>query len=363
MSQDVEEKLKRIGLGDVPNESHSSSEEDGSSSDDAHGRASKSRGKPRKKLKSGKTAKITSRIVRPQIWPQSELSLTHVSKEVAYDELSIEEFTAGYCAILKSKHLTEVERSECIDHLYDVMYLTMHYEWAAVRRFHAAVLLEIERGHLQWGDSFTYLERHSFHDQPKWNARQKPTQSSPANPVLFCRDYQREKCHHDNYHFGTIRGNKKWLQHICAKCWITSRTREKHLEFLLPALMGILPKRAPQPRPLAIDYLTPTTPVLAMSGTILVRLQTYTQGFIRFVMNLRLNLRFTTRAMTFMIVTSPFILRNSTIWKLLRLILLKSVIFLLVTYAFMLFSLLLLFPLLSRLVTLWLHLLGAITLV
>jgi len=75
-------------------------------------------------------------------------------------------------------------------------------------------------------------------------------------------------------------------------------------------------------------------------------------------MNLRLNLRFTTRAMTFMIVTSPFILRNSTLWKLLHLILLKSVIFLLVTYAFMLFSLLLLFPLLSRLVTLWLHLLG-----
>ena len=245
VSQDVEEKLKRIGLGDVPNESHSSSEEDGSSSDDAHGRASKSRGKPRKKLKSGKTAKITSRIVRPQIWPQSELSLTHVSKEVAYDELSIEEFTAGYCAILKSKRLTEVERSARIDHLYDLMYLAMHYEWAAVRRFHAAVLLEIERSHLRWGDSFTYLERHSFHDQPKRNARQKPTPSSPANPVLFCRDYQREKCRHDNDHFGTIRGNKKWLQHICAKCWITSRTRERHPEFSSTCPYGDSAKASP----------------------------------------------------------------------------------------------------------------------
>ena len=127
LSQGVEEMLKRIGLGDVTNESHSSCEEDGSSSNDPNSRASKSRGKPRKKLKSGKMAKITSQIIKPQIWPQSELSLTHVSKEVAYDELSIKEFTAGYCAILKSKRLTEVERSARIDHLYDLVYLVMHY--------------------------------------------------------------------------------------------------------------------------------------------------------------------------------------------------------------------------------------------
>ena len=230
LSVDVEKKLKHFGLGEIPNDSLSSSE-DVESSDEDTAKASKSRGKQHKKLKSGKTAKITSRIVNPQIWPHSELSLSHVSKEVAYDELSIEEFTAGYCAILKSKRLTEVERTARINHLYDIMYLAMHYEWSAVRRFHAAVLLEIERGHLQWGDSFHYLERHSFHDQLKRNVKQKSPQSTRANPVLFCRDYQRGKCRHDKDHFGTIRGNKKWLQHICAKCWITSRAMEKHPEF------------------------------------------------------------------------------------------------------------------------------------
>ena len=53
-----------------------------------------------------------------------------------------------------------------INHLNDLMYLVMHYEWQAVHRFIAAVLLEMEQGHLQWGDSF-HLERHTFHDQLK----------------------------------------------------------------------------------------------------------------------------------------------------------------------------------------------------
>ena len=65
----------------------------------------KQRGKHEKRLKSRKTAKITSRIRHPQIWPHSELSLLYVSKNISYDELTIEEFTAGYCSILRSSSI------------------------------------------------------------------------------------------------------------------------------------------------------------------------------------------------------------------------------------------------------------------
>ena len=49
-----------------------------------------------KKLQLGKTAKLTSRVLAPQHWPHSFLSLAYVSKERPYDELTLTEFAARY---------------------------------------------------------------------------------------------------------------------------------------------------------------------------------------------------------------------------------------------------------------------------
>ena len=43
-------------------------------------------------LKSGKTTKLTSRVVVPQLWPHSQLSLAYVPKDKGYDELTLTEF-------------------------------------------------------------------------------------------------------------------------------------------------------------------------------------------------------------------------------------------------------------------------------
>ena len=52
------------------------------------------RAKRGKKLRSGKTAKLTSRVLYPQVWPQSQLSLAYVSKAVPYDNLTLAEFAS-----------------------------------------------------------------------------------------------------------------------------------------------------------------------------------------------------------------------------------------------------------------------------
>ena len=230
LTQEVDKKMKHCGLADSSDEGQSTSAVDSFSSNDERSKDAKARGKQRKKLKSGKMAKITTGIVNPQIWPHSELSLTHVSKEVSYDDLTIEEFTAGYCPILKNSRISNEEKAARISHLYDLKYLAMHYEWAAVRRFHTAVLIEIERDQIHCGDYFNHLERLSFHDQAKKNVQSKLPKVQ-SNPVLFYRDCQRGKCHSDKDHYGSVRGTKRWLQHICTKCWISSRTVEWHPEF------------------------------------------------------------------------------------------------------------------------------------
>lgn len=75
-----------------------------------------------KKLQLGKTAKLTSRVLAPQHWPHSFLSLAYVSRERPYDELTLAEFAAGYAFILQLNSLPPDEHSGCLDHfiVFDV---------------------------------------------------------------------------------------------------------------------------------------------------------------------------------------------------------------------------------------------------
>ena len=76
---------------------------------------------------------------------------------VVYEDLSMADFVAGYVQILQCKELSPTELSERHKHLVSLMYLALQFEWTAVLSFHGGVLLEIERGLLQWGDSFLHL--------------------------------------------------------------------------------------------------------------------------------------------------------------------------------------------------------------
>ncbi|XP_048582589.1 uncharacterized protein LOC125561884 isoform X2 [Nematostella vectensis] len=185
--------------------------------------------KPNKagKLKSGKEDRPTSEVVVKQLWPQRFLSLTRASQEITYERLTMAEFVAGYAQILQLREISSFERAERHKHLVTLMYHAQLYEWEAVLAFHGAVLLEIERGLLKWGDSFSHLESRTLHGQllspPK-------KQSYSSGPTLFCRDYQREKCIHTKDHYGYVRGERKWVKHICAACWVQSRKQESHRE-------------------------------------------------------------------------------------------------------------------------------------
>ena len=96
------------------------------------------------------------------------------------------------------------------------MYLVTQFAWPAVREFHAAVLFEIECGRARWGDSFAHLESRLLRVTGKPVSNPNPSRQSSA--VLFCRDFQTGKCTHSKDHYGMIQNERKWAQHICAKC-------------------------------------------------------------------------------------------------------------------------------------------------
>ncbi|KAK3703094.1 hypothetical protein QZH41_003010 [Actinostola sp. cb2023] len=160
------------------------------------------------KLKSGKEAKLTSSVLYPQLWPHSHLSFTQVNRDVRFEDLTIDEFVAGYGQILLSTRISELEKTARIRHLISLMYLAHQYEWLNVLSFHGAVLLEIERGMLSWSDSFTHLESRTLYGNTKSSSASasSSTTATAVSPALFCRDYQRSSCSNTRDHYGYIRG-------------------------------------------------------------------------------------------------------------------------------------------------------------
>ena len=169
-------------------------------------------------------------MVYPQLWPHSHLSLSYISKEKKYDELTLAEFAAGYAAILQRPNLSPQELHERIVHLCSLMYLATQFTWSSVRDLHAAVLFEIECGRARWGDSFAHLESRIL-QAPLKQSRTGPPRTESSAAVFFCLDFQHGVCKLSKDHYSTLRGERKWLQHICARCWVDTRVIARHTEF------------------------------------------------------------------------------------------------------------------------------------
>ena len=252
---------KKVELSDSSESNSSSSDQSSTSSDssstdfdsDVDERRKKKKdhrrkkGKGKGKKKSGKSKRLTSYVKYPQKWPHSALSLHFVNREKKYEELSLAEFCAGYATILETS--SERTRAYRTAHLKEIMYLATKYQWKCVLNYHAAVLLEIERGHLRWGDSFQILQnttlaggflhpnRSGSNNSSSNRSMGGSTASSGSGPsngrdegTLFCRAYQRGTCKQARDHYGWFNNENRLLKHICAKCWLNSRTLASHPE-------------------------------------------------------------------------------------------------------------------------------------
>ena len=122
----------------------------------------------------------------------------------------------------------EMERSARLKHLVSLMYFPQQYEWQAVLSFHGAVL-EIERGLFKWCDSLFHLESCTFYGHPKTpKSSTSGGSSTSSTTVLYCRDFQQQQCCFHQAHYGYLRGERKWVRHICSDSWVQSRKQEHH---------------------------------------------------------------------------------------------------------------------------------------
>ena len=142
----------------------------------------------------------------------------------------LEQFVAGYCAILSQPGLSSIERDARTAHLSHLMYLAMTHPWKAVLTFHSHCLLEIERCVLKWGDSFGHLESialSSAVSKPK-PSNMHSSQSTQSPTPIYCPDFQKGSCSHPDSHNGQYKGQRRFLQHVCHACYHNGRPSERH---------------------------------------------------------------------------------------------------------------------------------------
>ena len=227
---------KQESSTDTEEESETSSSSDSSEEEvEVEEKKPKKQKKESGKLKSGKSKQITSDVRFPQDWPQSYLSLHFVNQDKKYEDLTLSEFCAGYVTILE--HCKGSELTHRTAHLKELMYLSTQYQWRCVLNYHAAVLVEIERGYLQWDGNFQSLQNATLaggflnsQQQRGPGGSKRGGFNSNSEGVVFCRDYQTSTCTHTGDHKGDFRGESRMLKHICAKCWLVNRKIAPHAE-------------------------------------------------------------------------------------------------------------------------------------
>ena len=177
-------------------------------------------------MKSGKDRKLTSRVLSPQLWPHSHLSLSYISKDKKYDDLSLTEFAVGYDAILQRPTLSPSELRVRIDNFAVLMYLATQYTWSSVRDLHAAVLFEIECDRAKWGDAFTYLESCILQSLLR-SSRSGSGAPRADNPSVVIFSMAHVNVRRITLALFVV---NVWFQHSCARCWVDSRVLARHSE-------------------------------------------------------------------------------------------------------------------------------------
>ena len=93
------------------------------------------------------------------------------------------------------------------------------------------MLFETECGRANGGDSFTPLESRILQAPVEPSSRAGASHMDGSTAVFFCRDFQHGACKLTKHHYGTLRGEWKWQQLICARCWVDTRVAARHTEF------------------------------------------------------------------------------------------------------------------------------------
>ena len=179
------------------------------------------------------------------MWPNENLGPRYNNygkAKTKYRQLDMRNLVAGDLNIVCDCRVSVREREARLRLLGDVNFYSAHYQWPALLKLHAAVLLEVDKGHMEWGDDYSRLEQQMLMPFPLVKSKtERRSEKGPStgvkatngggkneDRVLYCAEYQNEACYIHNDHGGQFFGQSALCQPICAVCWKRSKVRAHH---------------------------------------------------------------------------------------------------------------------------------------
>ena len=189
---------------------------------------------------SGMFAEPTDFIRVRVIWPQEMLGpkySNYGSNKLKFQNLDARLLCCGELEVIQSGLISLEEKEHRLKMLNDTMYNAAFFEWSAVLRLHAAILSDIERGVLDWGEDTSKLEKQILLPHPKKpvnnpnsNKVKKLEKKSETDKTWFCSAYNKNECSVKEPHTQEFNGKQYPVQHICGKCWRFNKTKAMHPE-------------------------------------------------------------------------------------------------------------------------------------
>jgi hypothetical protein len=123
-------------------------------------------------------------------------------------------FVAGELEIISGNKISDKEKKGRIKLLKKISYVYELYEWKGIKKLYAHIIRQIENGLADWTHDFSEVETHLLIKYAKKKIAKKDEK------VFYRPFYQRKKCSQSNSHYEKIKEIDRYLQHICATCYM-----------------------------------------------------------------------------------------------------------------------------------------------
>ena len=152
---------------------------------------------------------------------------------------------SGELNIIDRDDILQPEWRGRLNLLKHILYLAGYYEWRGCLQLYATIINQIELGIKSWSSDFSEeralvllpyaqpnpRERPQATQPVRRNQNQNRNSDTPDSRVWFCRPYQKGNCNKPQSHRAFVQGRGPvTVQHICAKCYLTDKTKSSHPE-------------------------------------------------------------------------------------------------------------------------------------
>lgn len=243
--------------------SSSSSSTDSSSSDDERERRRSKKGKKKstkkgkKNLKSGVKAKAHKIRIKKQQWcPQALLDDEYCTESLQLENLSFELLVAGELEICTLPEISRKERNTRMQILKLLTYFRNTLPQNIIIEVYKAVILKVEKGLFTWSSQLAgkvekILDRAVSRNKTKGiektrakeegqnnnrnnlkeqNKREPGLHTTQGDKIIYCLEFNKNKCSKEQSHEGKFAGKDVWKHHICRVCLITDKEKRAHPE-------------------------------------------------------------------------------------------------------------------------------------